>query len=87
MIAGEKDRLVPLAIQALSFDLARKRLHTDSSRAATTGFARSEPGVDGSELVAYVHPGGHELPRAALPLVVRFFQRHSLGASSASRLD
>lgn len=78
MIAGEKDPLVPYQTQVLSVDLVRKRLQTDSSKAVTKGYARFEPGINGTELVTYLHPGGHEFPADALPLAVAFFQRHSL---------
>jgi polyhydroxybutyrate depolymerase len=77
MIAGEKDHLVPFETQTLSVELARRLLRTDQSKAKTEGYGRMEPGTDGTELVAYLHPSGHEFPQAALPMVVRFFQRHT----------
>jgi len=76
IIAGEKDPLVPFQSQQLSIELARKLLKTDQSKAKANGFERTEPGVNGSELVTYIHPGGHEFPVAALPSVVKFFQRN-----------
>jgi polyhydroxybutyrate depolymerase len=77
IIAGEKDPLVPFQTQQLSIELARKLLKTDQSKAKVNGFERTEPGVNGTELVAYVHSGGHELPVEALPSVIKFFQRHA----------
>jgi polyhydroxybutyrate depolymerase len=76
IIAGEKDRLVPFQNQQLSIELARKLLKTDQSKAKVNGFERTEPGVKGSELVTYIHSGGHEFPVEALPSVIKFFQRH-----------
>lgn len=76
ILAGEKDPLVPFQNQQLSIELARKLLKTDQSRAKVNGFERSEPGVNGAELVTYIHPGGHEFPGDALPKVISFFQRH-----------
>jgi polyhydroxybutyrate depolymerase len=77
MIAGEQDPLVPFAGQKLSVDYVRETLlKTDATKAKTNGYARFEPGVNGTELATYLHPGGHEMPQEALPLVVAFFQRH-----------
>jgi polyhydroxybutyrate depolymerase len=76
IIAGEKDLIVPFQTQQLSLELARRHLKTDQSKAKVNGFERTEPGEKGTELVSYVHPGGHELPVEALPAVIRFFQRH-----------
>ena len=77
IIAGEKDALVPFQGQQLSIELARKLLKTDQSKAKLNGFEQTEPGVNGTELVTYIHSGGHEVPVDALPRVIRFFQRHT----------
>lgn len=53
IIAGEKDPLVPFRNQKLSIELARKLLKTDQSRAKVNGFERTDPGVNGIELVTY----------------------------------
>jgi polyhydroxybutyrate depolymerase len=76
MIMGEKDTTVPFNGQRRSIELARKVLNTDSSKAKIEGLARIELGKDNTELVVYIHPGGHEFPDEAISLVVRFFQRH-----------
>ena len=82
IIAGERDPLVPYEGQMLSVGLARRVLHTDAARAVSKGYLRTEPGSDGIELATYLHPGGHEFPTEALPLVVEFFQRHALPQAS-----
>lgn len=76
IIAGEKDPLVPFQGQQLSIELARRLLKSDQSKAKVNGFERTEPGVNGTELVTYIHSGGHEFPVATLPSVVKFFQRN-----------
>lgn len=76
IIAGEKDPIVPFQTQQNSIERARRLLKTDQSKAKANGLERIEPGVNGSELVTYIHPGGHEAPLEALPSVVKFFQRH-----------
>jgi polyhydroxybutyrate depolymerase len=77
MIAGEKDPLVPFEGQKQAMNIARRVLKTDSAKAKTEGLMTTEPGASGTELVTYIHPGGHEFPKAALPAIITFFQRHS----------
>jgi polyhydroxybutyrate depolymerase len=77
MIMGENDPLVPLAGQSLGAMVARRVLQADPSMATTDGYLRVEPGVHGTELVTYVHPGGHGIPPETVPMLVSFFQRHS----------
>ncbi|MCI0389154.1 MAG: esterase [Acidobacteria bacterium] len=76
-IAGENDPIVPYDGQARSIEVYRRVLKTDSSKAVTKGYAKIEPGINGTELVTYLHPGGHEFPQDALLVVVEFFKRHS----------
>lgn len=77
-LAGEKDPLVPYAGQVRSIEFVRNQiLKTDASKAATKGYARSEPGINGTELMTYLHPDGHEFSPAAVPLVIEFFKRHA----------
>lgn len=78
MIAGENDSIVPFRLQSMAMDGVRRLLKTDSSRSAVNGYETTEPGIAGTELVTYIHPGGHEFPQNALPLIVQFFKRHSL---------
>lgn len=77
MIAGEKDQLVPFAGQRRSMDIVRKLLKTDPAKARTEGLMTTEPGMNATELVTYIHPGGHEFPKDALPAILAFFGRHS----------
>lgn len=76
IIAGEKDPLVPFQTQQNSIQRVRRLLKTEEAKARVNGLERTEPGVNGSELVTYIHPGGHEVPLEALPSVIKFFQRH-----------
>jgi polyhydroxybutyrate depolymerase len=77
IIAGEKDPLVPFQTQQYSIEFARKVLRTDASKAKVEGLMRTEPGASGTELVTYIHPGGHQFPTEALPSVISFFKRHT----------
>ena len=76
MGVGENDPIVPAAGQLLSVQLARQLLKTDASQATVKGFFRTEPGIAGTELATYIHPGGHEWPAAATPFIVEMFRRH-----------
>lgn len=76
IIAGEKDPLVPFQTQQNSILRARRLLKTDESKVKVNGLERTEPGVNGSELVTYIHPAGHEVPLEVLPSVISFFKRH-----------
>jgi polyhydroxybutyrate depolymerase len=78
MVIGEKDRVAPREGQEKSIALARARLGTEPGTATTDGALRSERSPAGLELAVYLHPGGHEFPRAALPVVAAFFARHRL---------
>jgi polyhydroxybutyrate depolymerase len=75
-IAGEKDPIVRYDGQVRGIEVAREVLKTDPSKAVTDGYLKSEPGAQGTELVTYLHPGGHEFPQETLPLVIEFFKRN-----------
>jgi polyhydroxybutyrate depolymerase len=78
IIAGEKDPLVPYAGQMRSVEYIQKSLlKTDLTKAKTEGLLRIEPGINGTELATYIHPGGHAFPVESLPLIVKFFQRQT----------
>jgi len=77
IIAGEKDPLVPFQTQNNSIGFAQRLLKTDASKAQVDGLERRLTGVNGAELVTYIHPAGHEVPIEALPKVISFFQRHT----------
>ena len=77
MVIGEKDRVAPRAGQEKSIPLARARLGIDPESAVVDGPLRRENGPGGLELAVYLHAGGHEFPRAALPVAAAFFRRHA----------
>ncbi|MGZ4716594.1 MAG: alpha/beta hydrolase family esterase [Acidimicrobiales bacterium] len=78
MSMGEQDPIVPYDNQKLSIPLAEAKLGVDPGSATVDGYLRIETGPGNLELDTYVHPDGHEVPDAVPPLVVAFFQRHSL---------
>ena len=78
MSMGEQDPIVPYDNQKLSIPLAEAKLGVDPATATVDGYLRLETAPGNLELATYVHPDGHEVPDAVPPLVVAFFQRHSL---------
>lgn len=77
-IAGEKDPLVTFQEQKPTLDGLRRLLGCgDDADAVKSGYLTTEPGSNGTEFAAYVHPGGHEFPRQAVPMMAAFFKRHS----------
>jgi polyhydroxybutyrate depolymerase len=82
-IAGEKDALVPYESQRLTIDALKLLLRVQETPrrfgdSPGSKFFNSFSGKDGLELCTYVHPGGHEYPQDAVPLLVTFFGRHAL---------
>ena len=78
MIAGEQDTVAPFQNQLRAIEYARQQLFkVDVAKAKKQGYEQIDRGVDGTEIVSYIHPGGHQLPKAALPLVVSFFKRQA----------
>ena len=75
-LAGERDPLVPYEGQLRSLEIARQVLKTDENKAITKGYLRIVPGLQGTELATYLHPGGHEFSPSAIPIIVEFFKRH-----------
>lgn len=74
-VAGEKDPLVKFAWQKMMMEFVRK-LNGCSETAipATGGPIVRYDSTNGAPLVAYIHPGGHEMLAAALPHIVSFFK-------------
>lgn len=75
IIAGEKDQLVSIVGMRASIQGARRLLQV-KGEPKKDGYLTLERGRDGLELASYVHPGGHEFARAAIPMMVEFFKRH-----------
>jgi polyhydroxybutyrate depolymerase len=92
-IAGERDPIVDFARQQESMAAVRR---INGCREASepwpadepSKFGRLYPSDTGTPFVSLIHPGGHEYPEAAVPLVVKFFQQHRRPAvSKASAPD
>lgn len=75
---GMEDPLVRFELAKLTIPLIESRLGVDTSNPTVDGLLRSEFNPDGVELATYLYPGGHAPPPEIPPLVVEFFQRHTL---------
>ncbi|MGV3722209.1 MAG: alpha/beta hydrolase family esterase [Actinomycetota bacterium] len=74
-LAGEKDELVRFAWQERTINYLR-RLNDCGEGLPWMEVGTLYPSKSGTPVVTYVHPGGHQFPREAPPLVVRFFKEH-----------
>jgi polyhydroxybutyrate depolymerase len=74
-LAGEQDQLVRFAWQERTITFLR-RLNGcgEGSPWAEAGTLYASPA--GTPVATFIHPGGHEFPREAPPLIVRFFKEH-----------
>ena len=79
-LAGEKDTLVKYQWQELMMLAVRKLNGCDAAGKTRGERATLYPAKTGTPVVTYIHPGGHEFPRDAVPLVVKFFKEHPLAA-------
>jgi polyhydroxybutyrate depolymerase len=78
IVAGEKDRLVPFAIQKPSLVATLALNQADSTGAPWSGRAVLHRSAIGADVVAYVHPGDHQMPADAGALMVKFFKEREL---------
>jgi polyhydroxybutyrate depolymerase len=78
MAMGRRDRVVPFANQMRSIPLVESKLGVDTASARVSGDLRQEFAPKNIELATYVYDGGHAPPPQIPPLVVKFFERHSL---------
>ena len=79
-VAGEKDALVKYEWQALMMQAVRKLNGCDEAGQKQGELATLYPSKSGTPVVTYIHPGGHEFPREAVPQIVAFFKKHTLPA-------
>jgi polyhydroxybutyrate depolymerase len=81
-VAGRKDPIVPFAFQSAGHDALKKvdgcgpdgKPWADGGKEATWF-----DGKDGVPFVAWVHDGGHEMPKGSVEAIVAFFKRVAAG--------
>lgn len=77
-LAGEKDELVKYTWQQRMMEAVKKRDGCDTAGATWGENATRYESKGGTPVVTYIHSGGHEFARDAVPLVVKFFKEFAL---------
>lgn len=75
-LAGKNDPLVKFAWQEQTIAALLRLNQCGPAQPAEKGCV-TYPSKIGAPVVTFIHPGGHEFPAAARPLIVEFFQQHA----------
>jgi polyhydroxybutyrate depolymerase len=75
-LAGENDPLVKFAWQEASMKAIRQINGCEEIGTPWDEHSMLHISPSGTPFVSYIHPGGHEFPRQAVPQIVRFFQEN-----------
>ena len=75
-LAGENDPLVKFSWQKLMMAAERKVNDCAPTGEAWDQRCTEYPSTEGTPVVTFIHPGGHEFLPAAAPLIVKFFKQH-----------
>ena len=76
-LAGETDRLVKFEWQQMTMDSIKKINGCEGQGKPSGEFCTEYASPTGTPFVSYIHPGGHQFPKAAAQRFVEFFQAHS----------
>ena len=76
-IAGQEDKIVKFEWQERTIEAIRKLNGCDPQGKPWEKYCTLYPSRTGNPVVACIHPGGHALPTAAPPIIVKFFKEHS----------
>lgn len=75
-VAGETDPLVKFSWQKLTMDALRK-LNQCGEGQPWGKYCTFYPSKINAPVVTFIHPGGHQFPSDAPPVMVRFFKEHA----------
>lgn len=73
-VAGETDPIVKFAAQERSLEQARKLNGCEAEGKKEGEFCTRYASEKGAVVVTYIHQGGHEIPREAVPKIAEFFK-------------
>jgi polyhydroxybutyrate depolymerase len=76
-LAGQNDPLVKFTWQKATIEAVRKLNGCAAEGRPWAPLCVLYPSPGGTPLVTYIHPGGHEFRRDAVPLIVRFFKEQT----------
>jgi polyhydroxybutyrate depolymerase len=74
IVTGRQDALVPFAAQQRSLSRVLALNHAAQADQPWEGGARRHVSTTDTDVVTYIHPGGHAMPDDAGTLMVRFFK-------------
>lgn len=75
-IAGKNDPLVKYQWQKLTMEKLRALNGCADSGTTWAEHSTLHASKTGTPVVTFIHPGGHEFPKDAAPLIVKFFKEH-----------
>jgi len=75
-LAGEQDTLVKFTWQERMMKAERSLNHCESEGKAWARLATLYSSTNGTPVITFIHPGGHEFHRDAPALIVKFFKEH-----------
>jgi len=73
-VAGEKDPLVKFDAQQKTIEHMRELNKCDKEGKEAGKFCTEYQSKDGPPVIAYLHPGGHEMPSGSPERIVKFFK-------------
>jgi len=76
-LAGEHDALVKFTRQRLTMNAARKLNGCETEGKPWNKQCTIYPSKNGTPFVEFIHPGGHQFPKEAPALIVKFFKEHT----------
>ena len=77
IVSGRQDALVPFRTQQLSLSRVLTLNQAVTTEQPWEGMATLHASKTGTDVVTYIHPGGHQLPADAGALMVKFFKHRS----------
>ena len=75
-IAGESDPLVKFEWQRRMMNAVRRINGCEADGQEWEKFSTLYPSKLNTPVIEFIHPGGHEFPASAAPLIVKFFKEH-----------
>jgi polyhydroxybutyrate depolymerase len=77
-IAGRKDQIIKFEVQQSTVNLVKKANGCDAKPVKWgNSMCAKYPSELGMPVVTYFHPGGHEMPKDGVSLIVKFFKENS----------
>lgn len=76
-IAGRKDQIIQFKVQEATVNMVKKINECDVNPVKWgNNLCAKYPSSAGMPVVAYFHPGGHEAPKDAVAMIIKFFKEN-----------